>query len=189
MTPANGSVVTAGLAGPSRAAASRRPLRELAVAALAPVTCSVLLVGLLSAWVATGGAGTITRVRIQLSLAAIPMRAFTPGAASAVGAATTYLTIRNLANSPDELLSAHSPIARHIVLTTRPADGAAGPRTVVPDLVIPAHATVTLSPFGNDVVLMNPRPLQAGHSVALTLTFRHGGTITVQAAVTPPGTP
>ncbi|HUK71670.1 MAG TPA: copper chaperone PCu(A)C [Streptosporangiaceae bacterium] len=187
MTLANRSVVTAGLAGPSRAA-PRRPLRELAMAALAPLTGAVLLIGLLSAWVATGGAGTIARVRIQVTLAAIPMRAFTPGTTSA-GAATTYLTIRNLSNRPDELLSASSPIARRIVLTTRPADGAAGPRKVVPDLVIPAHATITLSPFGNDAVLINPPPLQAGHSFPLTLTFRHGGTITIQAAITPPGAP
>ena len=158
------------------------------MAALAPVTCAVLLIGLLSAWVATGGAGTIARVRIRVTLAAVPMRAFTPGTASA-GAATTYFTIRNLSNSPDELLSASSPTARHIVLTTRPAGGAAGPRTVVPDLVIPAHATITLSPFGNDVVVINPPPLQAGHSVPLTLTFRHGGPITIQAAITPPGAP
>jgi len=68
-------------------------------------------------------------------------------------------------------VSASSPIARHIVLTTRPADGAAGPGTVVPDLVIPAHTTITRSPFGNDAVLINPPPLRAGHSVRLTLTF------------------
>ena len=188
MTLANGNVVTAAPGGPSRAAPGRQ-LQELAMATLAPVICAALLVGLLSAWVATGAAGTIAWVRIQVSLAAIPMRAFTPGAASAVGGATTYLVIRNLSNSPDELVSAHSPIARHIVLTTRPAGGAVGPRTVVPDLVIPAHAKTTLSPFGNDVVLMNPAPFEAGRSVPLTLTFRHGGTITVQAAVTPPGAP
>lgn len=181
--------MTTGQATLTPAAVPRTRLGELAVAALTPVTCAVLLVGLLSAWVATGGAGTITRVRIQVSLAAIPMRAFTPGAASATGAATTYLVIRNLSDSADELVSAHSPIARHIVLTTRPADDAAGPRTVLADLVIPAHATITLSPFGDDVVLMDPAPLHAGQIVPLTLTFRNGGTITVQAAVTQPGTP
>ena len=57
------------------------------------------------------------------------------------------------------------------------------------DLVIPAHATITLSPFGDDVVLTDPAPLHAGQIVPLTLTFRNGGTITVQAAVTQPGTP
>ncbi len=128
-------------------------------------------------------------MRIQVNLAAVPMRAFTAGAASAVSAATTFLVIRNLSDSSDELLAVRSPIVRHIVLTTRSGSGAAGPRTAVPDLVIPAHATITLNPFGNDVVLMDPPPLQAGHTIALTLTFRHGGTITVQAVITPPGTP
>ena len=54
-----------------------------------PVACAAVLTGLLSAWVASGGAGTLTRVRIQVSLAAVPMRAFTPRAADAVGAAAT----------------------------------------------------------------------------------------------------
>ena len=185
----DGGVACAGPAGPARAAAPGRALRELVMAALAPVICLVLLVGLLSAWVVTGGGGTIAWVRIQVSLAAIPMRAFTPGAASAAGAATTFVVIRNLSGSADELVSVRSPIARHIVLTTRPAGGATGHRTVVPDLDIPAHATITLSPFGNDVMLMDPPPLQAGHTIPLILTFRHGGAIHVQGTVTPPGTP
>ncbi len=176
-------------ASAARATAARTRLRELALAALAPVACTALLVALLSAWVATGGAGTITRVRIQVSLAAVPMRAFSPGAASAVGAATTYLVIRNLSGGADALVSARSPAAPHIVLTTHRGEGAAEPRTVVADLVIPAHATITLNPFGDDVVLMDPPLLRAGQFILLALTFRHGGTITVQAAVTPPGTP
>jgi hypothetical protein len=61
-----------------------------------PVICAVVLAGLLSAWVVTGGGGTITRVRLQVTLAAVPMRAFTARAAATVGAATTFLTIRNL---------------------------------------------------------------------------------------------
>ena len=185
---ADGSLASARPAGAAHTTAARTRLRDLVLAALVPAACAALLAGLLSAWVATGGAGTITRVRIQISLAAVPMRAFTPGAASAVGAAATFLVIRNLSGSAGELVSVRSPAARHIVLTTH-RGGAAGPRTVVAGLVIPAHATITLNPFGDDVVLMDPPPLRAGQTVPLTLTFRRGGTITVQAAVTPPGTP
>ena len=52
-----------------------------------------------------------------MTLAAVPMRAFTSRAADAVGAAGVYLTIRNLASTPDELIAVRSPVSRHVVLT------------------------------------------------------------------------
>ena len=172
---------------PTRAELGRALRRDLARGAIGPVICAVVLVALLSAWVATGGAGTLSRVRIQVSLAAVPMRAFTPEAASAIGTATTFLTIRNLSDTPDELIAARSPIARRVVLTTRV--GPVGPRTVVGGLAIPANGTLTLSPFGDDLVLTDPAPFETSGTVPLILTFRHAGTVTVEATVTAPGTP
>ena len=130
----------------------------------------------------TGGAGTLSRARLQVTLAAVPMRAFIPQAA-----ATTFLTIRNLRGTADDLVAARSPIARQVVLTVR--NGPAGPRTVVSDLAIPAHGSLTLGPFGDDVVLRDPAPFETSSSVPLTLTFRQGGTVTIDATVTAPGTP
>ena len=174
-------------AAPAQTEPGRNVLRDLARAAFGPVICAVVLTGLLSAWVAIGGAGTLSRVRLQVSLAAVPMRAFTPRAAASVGTATTFLTIRNLSGTPDQLVAVRSPIARHVVLTVR--DGLAGPRLVVSDLAIPAHGTLTLSPFGDDVVLRDPEPFETASSVPLILTFRHAGTVTLEATVTAPGTP
>jgi copper(I)-binding protein len=185
-TPAPASPAPASPA-PTRVELGRNLRRDLARGAIGPVICAVLLVALLSAWVATGGAGTLSRVRIQVSLAAVPMRAFTPKAASAIGTATTFLTIRNLSDTPDELIAARSPIARHVVLTTRA--GPAGPRTVVAGLAVPADGTLTLSPFGNDVVLQDPSPFETAGTVPLILTFRNAGTVTIEATVTAPGTP
>ncbi len=51
-------------------------LGDLVRAAAGPVACAVVLIGLLSAWVASGGAGTIASVRIQISRAAVPMRGY-----------------------------------------------------------------------------------------------------------------
>jgi periplasmic copper chaperone A len=161
--------------------------RELLRAVAGPVICAVVLTGLLAAWVATGGAGTLTQVRLQVTLAAVPMRAFTPRAAAAVGAATTFLTIKNLSGAPDELVAASSPIADRVVLTKR--SGPTAPRTVIGDLVVPAHGTLTLSPFGDDLVLQDPAPFETSAAVPLTLTFRHAGTVTIDAPVTAPGTP
>ena len=149
--------------------------------------CAAVLTGLLSAWVITGGAGTLTRVRLQVSVAAVPMRAFTPQAAAAIGAATTFLTIRNLSGTRDELIAVRSPLARHVELTARSGPGA--PRTAVSGIAIPAHGTLTLTPFGDDVVLQDPAPFETRQSVPLTVTFRHAGTVTILAAVTAPGTP
>ena len=174
-------------AAPAQTEPGRNVARELARAAFGPVICAVVLIGLLSAWVATGGAGTLSRVKLQVTLAAVPMRAFTPQAAAAVGPATTFLTIRNLSGTPDELVAVRSPIAPHVVLTVR--NELNGPRVVVSDLTIPAHGALTLSPFGDDVVLQHPVPFETASTVPLTLTFRHAGTVTVEATVTAPGTP
>ncbi len=51
-------------------------LRDMARAAAGPVACAAVLIGLLSAWVASGGAGSITPVRIQITQAAVPMRGY-----------------------------------------------------------------------------------------------------------------
>jgi len=164
-----------------------RAVRDLLRAVAGPVICAVVLTGLLAAWVAAGGAGTLTRVRLQVTAAAVPMRAFTPEAAASVSTATTFLTISNLTGIPDELVAASSPDAGRVVLTER--RGPAAPRTVTGALAIPAHGTLTLTPLGDDLVLQHPVPYETRATVPLTLTFRHAGTVTIDASVTGPGTP
>jgi len=161
-------------------------LGDLARAAAGPVACAVVLIGLLSAWVATGGAGSVTQVRIEITHAAAPMRSY-PAAGAPSGPARTFLTIRNPTGDPDELLSVRSPVARHVVL--RHSGGPGNPGSVIAELTIPARTTVTLTPFGDDVVLTDPARFEGDGTVPLTLTFRHAGQVTVDAAVTAPGTP
>ena len=60
-----------------------------------------------------GGAGTISRVRIQVTLAAIPMSSFI--ASQDTGREAAYLTIRNLSGIADELTGASSPAARRVI--------------------------------------------------------------------------
>jgi copper(I)-binding protein len=162
-------------------------LAELARAAAGPVICAVVLIAVLSGWVASRGAGTLTPVRLKITLAAVPQRAFTVKAADAVGQADTYLAIRNLSSTPDELVAVRTPIASRAVLTER--TGLGGKQAVVHDLAIPGNGTLTLSPLTDDVVLENPSPFEATKDVQLTLVFRHAGTVTIEAQVTPPGTP
>jgi copper(I)-binding protein len=149
----------------------------------APIACAVLLTGLLSGWVATGGGGTLRRMPLKFELAAISV----PGTQGAGTAATTYLVIKNL-GGPDELLSARAPASRRVLLARRGTQplGVGG---TLPALAIPGQSTTSLSPLGADIVLISPGPLQVGGTVPVTLTFRHAGSITVQFAVTPAGTP
>jgi copper(I)-binding protein len=60
---------------------------------------------------------------------------------------------------------------------------------VVTGLGIPAHGTVTLTPSGDDAVLVGGPLLLAGQQVTLTLTFRRAGRVVIEAAVTVPGPP
>jgi len=144
----------------------------LARAAAAPVLCAAVLIGLLSGWVSSGGAGTIARVRIEVTLAAIPLAA-SPATGSRAST-RVYLTIHNKAVLADVLRGADTPAARHVSLHP---------------VTIPGGGTVTLTPFGADLTLVGLRRLVAGQHVPLTLIFRHAGRITVQATVTAPGAP
>jgi periplasmic copper chaperone A len=172
--------VTATAAAP----AGGQQARELARGAAAPLACAALLIALLSGWVLAGGAGTITRVRIQVTLAAIPLQSFS--ASAAAGRPTpAYLVIHNLTGTADELLVATTPASARVVLTRHGADLAAR----VPALAVPAHGTITLDPFGPDLVLAAPHELAAGDTVPLTLDFRRAGQVRVQALVTAPGAP
>jgi copper(I)-binding protein len=154
-------------------------LTELARAAAGPVICAAVVTGLLSAWVASSGAGTLTRVQVKISEAAVPMRGFTHQAET--GPARTYLTVQDL-GAADELVAVRSPVARHVVLTRR--DG-----SVVNGLPLPAGGTLVLTPLTDDVVLEDPTHYEGSADVPLTLVFRHAGTITIEAPVTAPGTP
>ena len=185
MTPATAPAATGGSTGRDRAGGGWPA--ELARAAAGPVICAVVLVALLSAWVASRGAGTLTPVRLKITLAAVPQRAFTVKAADAAGAAYTYLSIRNLTSTPDELLAVRTPVASRVLLTER--TGLGGNRVTVHGLAIPGNGTLTLSPLAADVVLEHPSPYEATSDVPLTLVFRNAGTVTIEAQVTPPGTP
>lgn len=156
-------------------------LAGLLRAAIAPVICSALLLAMLSAWVITGGDGTLTRVTIEITTAAVAMPA-------SVGApAPTYLTVVNLSGA-DRLVSATTPDARRVELVQHDGNPAT-PGKPLTGALIGAHATVTFSPFGTDIVLIDPAQLAVGASVPLTLRFASAGRVTVDATVTPPGTP
>ena len=154
---------------------------DLLKAAIAPVLSAAALVGLLTIWTVTGGAGTLRRVHVDVTLAAIPL-SFRPGAGHALADATTYLEIRNL-GSGDDLVGATSPIARGALLVRhgRTPLAVGGQLPLIP---LPAGSTLDLSPFGADLILIRPRPLHIGQIVPVTLDFKHAGRVRVDLVVT-----
>jgi P-type Cu+ transporter len=179
-------VATEGRRG-AAAGHSRGRAAELARAAAVPVACAAALTGLLSAWVAGGGAEVPARVQLQVTLAAVPMRATTAQLAETIQTAGTYLTISNVTGNADELVAVRSPVAMNVTLERH--DGLGGRPTAVSDFVIPAHGTLTLDPVADDAVLQDPAPFENNRYVPLTLFFRHAGQITIDAPVSVPGTP
>jgi len=154
-----------------------RQLIELGRAAIAPMACAAVLLIVLASWVVAGGGGVISRVRIEVILAAIPTQELT--AAAAGHDLAVYLTIRNLSGRSETLRSASTPDAARVLFVGGAAsDG----------FVVPAHGVLTLSPSGRDILLVGSRLLHAGQSVPLTLHFPGVGRFTVTAAVTH-GTP
>jgi copper(I)-binding protein len=167
-------VTAIGAAAPSSAVQAVR-------AVAAPLACGLALIVLLAIWTIAGGGG-VSRIEIQVTQASVPMSGFARTTAPA-GPAAMYLTITNLTGSADRLLSATSADAASVQVVSKP--GMRAPA----GLVIPAGQTVSLSPFGADLELIRPVRLQLGQQVRLSLRFARAGLVTVDATVTPPGTP
>ena len=180
-----GAAVPATARSATGTAAPRWPA-ELVRAAAGPVICAVVLTGLLTGWAASRGAGTLTRVRMEVTVAAVPMRAFTPRAADTVGTARAYLVIRNLSAVPDELVAARTPIAGRVIFVQ---GGLGGRQAQVAGLAVPAGGTLSLSPLTGGLLIEHPVPFENRRTVPLTLVFRHAGEVTVDATVTAPFTP
>lgn len=170
---------------PARPVAVVPPMNPALAAAIRtvgpPVSAAVLLICMLTFWVTSGGFGTVAQVKITVGGATVPMPA-TPGITAA------YLTIKNSGDEADELVSVRTASASESMLIQNTTTGSSGDMHEVPGVAVPAHGSVTLNPFGADVMLSNTKPLHVGETVTLILTFQKIGDVTVQATVTPPGT-
>lgn len=95
-----------------------------------------------------------------------------------------YLTIDNPGDVADVLVGVESPAAVTCQLheTAMDSGGMTGMHEIK-DLEIPAHGTVRLEPGGYHLMLAGVGQLTAGATVELRLTFKHAGTVVVQAEV------
>lgn len=98
---------------------------------------------------------------------------------------SVYLTIRNTGDADDELISVDTSDAAdaHLHKTSIDAEGRASMNSVS-TVRVAAGKSVKLEPGGMHLMLMRPKTLASGDSVALTLRFRHSGVMKVDAIAT-----
>jgi copper(I)-binding protein len=113
-----------------------------------------------------------------------------PWARASAGAATTgaaYLSLTGGAQA-DRLTAASTPVAQTAEVHESTSEGGIMRMRPVPGLDIPAGKTVKLSPGGYHIMMFGlHRPLKAGESFPLTLTFAHAVPVTVTVHVRPIG--
>jgi len=107
--------------------------------------------------------------------------------ATPAGAMTgaAYMTLANKAKTADRLTGASSDVAAKVQIhEMKVVNGVMQMREVAGGLAIPAGGSVTLKPGSYHVMLMGlKKPLVAGQSFPLTLTFAKAGTISVTVPV------
>lgn len=129
-----------------------------------------------------------------LALAAPVARAAAPAlviesaraVASIPGASTTviYLTVRNDGAEADRLIAAATPSANMVHLHAGQMKGGVSSMRPIEGFDVPAHGRLQLRVGGDHLMLMGlPKPLQAGTTLTLKLTFDNAGDLTVTVPV------
>jgi periplasmic copper chaperone A len=105
----------------------------------------------------------------------------TPPGARTGGA---YFAIQNLGAQGDRLLQVATSVAGSAEIHSMTMDGNMMKMRAVTALDVPPHATTALKPNGYHVMLLElKRPLTAGETVPLTLSFEKAGVVEVTARV------
>jgi copper(I)-binding protein len=100
------------------------------------------------------------------------------------GTTEAYLVIQNN-GAPDRLTSARTSVGGRVIFRAPARSGGTMMKTV-PDITIPADATIRLSPIGFHMLITGAGPMRSGRQITLMLTFARSGTMSVTADVTNP---
>ncbi len=104
----------------------------------------------------------------------------TPGGAT-TGAA--YVMLMG-GSQPDEVVGASTPVAGTAAVHQTVSDNGVMKMRAVPSLPVPAGAMVSMKPGGYHIMLTGlKKPLVAGETFPLTLTFAHSAAVTVDVKV------
>lgn len=162
---------------------TRQRLRETYLAAAVPViACLVGLCGL-TAWTASGAAGTPPRIAVDDGRVLLPYAGEEDTSA--------FFRISNLGGADDELVAVTSPaVERAVPVRDRSGTGTGADATDTAGPVrIPAGGAVDMSPLGSGArVKVKVRAgWQAGQVVPFVLHFRHGKPVETIAIAIRPG--
>ena len=95
-----------------------------------------------------------------------------------------YMVIRNTGSEPDQLIGASSDAVASIELHQSASSGGVMTMRPVQAIDLPAGGAVAIESGAYHLMLFGRKqPLKAGDTLALHLTFRQAGRVTVQAAV------
>lgn len=98
-----------------------------------------------------------------------------------------YVALRNTGSGPQTLVGAASSAFAQVELHRTVMHGEMAHMEAVAELVLPSGQTVALKPGGLHLMLIDPRqPLAAGARVPITLSFKGGATLAVEAVVRAP---
>ncbi|MGW1106454.1 copper chaperone PCu(A)C [Streptomyces sp. NPDC002540] len=159
---------------------SRRRLREGLVAALAPLTACCVALGGLTAWTATGAAGSPPRIEVGDGRVFVPY--------NSEGNTAAFFRIVNNSGVDDRLVAVTS-VAVDSAMLSRHArhDGGAGSMRMIGSAGVPAGRTLTMSANTVDVMLKLKGHRQVGETLPFVLHFRHSDPIETVAVMVRPG--
>lgn len=133
---------------------------------------AVLLLGL-SLFGGTGALGQQQAPAVFDAWVRLPVAAGRPAAG--------YLKVTGSA-APDALVGASSPAAARVEVHTMSMDGGVMRMRAASEIPIPAGQTVEFRPGGNHLMVFGlDERLKPGERVPLTLSFRSGASVTVEA--------
>jgi len=163
---------------PVRGRTARRiaPMQKIAA-----VACVLSVAGALLLGVGSVAAEDYTLKNLRINH---PYARPTPPSARIGG---VYFSIDNVGAEPDRLVRVATPVARAAEIHSMTMDGNVMRMRQIAALDIPAHSTATFKPGSYHVMLVDlKRPLAAGETIPLSLTFEKAGTIEIAALVEPP---
>jgi periplasmic copper chaperone A len=146
-----------------------------------PSKLSLIAVLLAAASAAFAQAGGTSKIDVER-----PWARATPAGAM-TGA--VYMTLANETGAADRLTAASSDVAARVQIHEMAVvNGVMQMRELANGLAIPASGSVTLKPGSYHVMLIGlKKPLVAGQTLPLTLTFAKAGTISITVPIQPVG--
>ncbi|MFE7297026.1 MULTISPECIES: copper chaperone PCu(A)C [unclassified Streptomyces] len=153
--------------------------RSRLFAGAVPLLTCLATLGTLTAWTATGNAGTPAR------LTATDGRVLIPAGNDATAA---FFTLRNTGTANDVLTGVTGPPGHRTMLSRDVAIGRnARSMSMVEGVTVPAGGTLTMTPTTLDIMISPPPRLAPGDRLTFTLHFRDSPPLTVDARAVRPG--